>query len=83
MTRRRLFDVFPQFPPALMRSSLRLVAVVCCLAACTSKEGTTSSSTGVNGGTLIITPPNDATDLFPPYVSQTPDRWVQDQVFDR
>jgi peptide/nickel transport system substrate-binding protein len=67
---------------SMMRSPLLAIATTALLAGCTStdQKGASSEATG---GTLIITPSNDAVDLFPPYVNETTGRLVQDQVFDR
>lgn len=64
-----------------MRTSFLLVAAVAVLTACSSKEG--SQSSGGAGGTMIFASPSDASDIFPPFVSETVGRMVQDQVFDR
>ena len=64
-----------------MPKSFFLVAALIVLAACTSKEG--SQSAGAPGGTMIFAAPSDAADIFPPFVSETVGRFVQDQIFDR
>jgi peptide/nickel transport system substrate-binding protein len=63
-----------------MRSPLLLLAALA-LAACNSPDRTAAA--GEYGGTLIITPPADASSIFPPFVAEATDHWVQDQVFDR
>jgi peptide/nickel transport system substrate-binding protein len=64
-----------------MRTSLSLVAAVVVLTACSSKEG--PQAAGAPGGTMIFASPSDASDIFPPFVSETVGRFVQDQIFDR
>jgi peptide/nickel transport system substrate-binding protein len=66
-----------------MRSSIPLLASVLAIAACSSNDKSGARSSEPTGGTLIIPISGDATDLFPPFVSEANGRMVQDQVFDR
>lgn len=62
-------------------ASILVAAATIAVAGCSSSDKSTAG--GQYGGTLIITPPADASSLFPPLVSEQTDHWVQDQVFDR
>jgi peptide/nickel transport system substrate-binding protein len=61
---------------------LSLSALSFIFTACTSKDQSTAAG-GVDGGTLIIAAPGDASSLFPPYVVEQNGRIVMDLVFDR
>lgn len=66
-----------------MRSRFPLLAAsALALAACNSKDASTSGNGDV-GGTVIAATAGDATDLFPPFVGEANGRLVQDLVFDR
>ena len=49
--------------------------------ACGESDGTRSDSP--NGGTVIVSTPGDATDVFPPFVTEQNGAVVRDLVFDR
>lgn len=67
----------------LRRSIAILPALaVSALLGCSSKD-TSSNTTGTVGGTIIVASLADASDLFPPLVSEQNGRLVQDMVFDR
>ena len=67
---------------ASIRFPRLLIAGAAFLAACTSKEGATSSASSA-GGTMVFALVADPHDVFPPYVGDLAGRLVQDQVFDR
>jgi peptide/nickel transport system substrate-binding protein len=65
-----------------MRSRLPLLAAsALALAACNSKDASTSGSGDV-GGTVIASTAGEAIDIFPPLVNDANGRLVQDMVFD-
>jgi peptide/nickel transport system substrate-binding protein len=66
----------------MMRSTPLLLATVALLSACTAADSTGSASVPT-GGTMIIAPSGDATDIFPPFVGDFTGRMVQDLIFDR
>ena len=65
-----------------MRTPALLLASAALVTSCGGGEGTRSAGE-TPGGTIIISAAGDATDLFPPYVSEANGRIVQDLVFDR
>lgn len=67
--------------PSLPRTTLAIAALVL-IGACSSGE-TRGASADAAGGTLIVTPVNDAVTVFPPLVGELTGKMVQDLVFDR
>ena len=67
--------------PSLPRTTLAIAALAL-IGACSSGE-TRGASADAAGGTLIVTPVNDAVTVFPPLVGELTGKMVQDLVFDR
>ncbi len=58
-----------------------ILPLVALIVGCSKNDGQTSDSP--NGGTVIVTTPGDATDIFPPFVTEQNGAVVRDLVFDR
>src|SRR5579884_2608392 len=60
-----------------------VVASVAMLAACSSKEPSTSGGNSAYGGTFIYSAIGDVVELFPPFIADQNGAMVSDLVFDR
>lgn len=67
----------------MRKNALLLVALGVSLAACSSKEASTSGGNGAYGGTFIYSAVGDVVELFPPFINDQNAVLVADQVFDR
>src|SRR4029079_15437722 len=66
---------------APMKGLSLILPIAAITMACGTERGTSSSSP--TGGTVIVSIPGDATDIFPPFVSEQNGAVVRDLVFDR
>ncbi len=62
------------------KAPVLIIASSIVIAACTGGERPATSA--AVGGTLIVTAPSDAMNVFPPFVADQVGRWVQDLLFD-